>query len=384
MMMKRLFKNIQVILLSILAFSCSEKQHPFDVFLEEFANQPTTEKQNLLEEFVRLNKWPLVDNATVYFIIHDTTLSDVYLTGDMCAWKPDSLLMEHITGTNFYMKQMRFPSNARIEYKYVVSENHLLDLLNPYTGQGGYGKNSALCMPDYVFPKEILLQQKNHISRLDTLAFKSRLLKNERNIYIYQHPIAKPSSPILLFHDGSDYLNFGSTQIILDNLIATGKIPAVHVFFIDPVDRQKEYWLDDAYLRSVFSEMLPKLKKKYALDQENLLGMGGVSLGGLISLHALKNYATELDFVFSQSGALWVDSTRILVELERVDSLKTKVYFDYGVFENSIQVHTQLKNMLKQNQIHFQDNVFNEGHNWANWRAHLPLALTFGLKGNEE
>ncbi len=382
MNMKYLFRNIQILLFTVLFMSCSNNQHSFEIFSEDLSTQPAAQKQKQLQEFVEQNQWPMAENETVYFIVQDTTLGEVFLTGDMCAWKPDSLQMEQVPGTDFYIRKMCFPGDARIEYKYVLSGIHILDPLNPYTGEGGYGKNSALCMPKYVFEKVSLLRRKNYLSRIDTLHFKSRILKNERNIYIYRHPLAEASSPIIIFHDGNDYLKYGSAQIILDNLIAEKEIPALHAMFIDPVDRRKEYWMDDNYLKSVFREMIPQVRKNYKLDQKSFIGMGGVSLGGLISLYALKNYSDRLDCVFSQSGAIWVDSSRIITELESYTSMNTKIYFDYGTFESMDQVHNRLAELMDKKKIHFQMNIFNEGHNWANWRAHLPLALTFGLKGN--
>ena len=384
MILKYLTQYILILLFALLFNSCADNRHSFELFLEELTVQPAAHKQKLVQEVVKNNTWPLAENEIAYFVVQDTALGEVFLTGDMCAWQPDSLKMEHIPETNYYFKKMHFPGDARIEYKYVLNGNHILDALNPYTGEGGYGKNSALCMPKYVYEKMSLLQQGNYLSTIDTLKFKSRLLKNERNIYIYRHPQTESSSPIIIFHDGSDYLRFGSAQIILDNLIATEDIPPMYAMFIDPVDRQKEYWMDDAYLKSVFYEMVPEVKRRYGLSSESTLGMGGVSLGGLITLYALKNYSDELDFVFSQSGALWVDSSRVITELNSLDSLSAKVYFDYGTFENMAMVHEQFFELMDKNKMHFKMNIFNEGHNWANWRAHLPLALTFGLKGNEE
>lgn len=379
------FKQItKISLIALLILSCSADRHSFELFLEELETKPADQKQKMLQNFIKQNNWPMPEKETVYFIVQDSTHKSAYLTGDMCAWKPDSLQMEQISGTDFYVRKMDFPGDARVEYKYVLNGNYILDPLNPYTGKGEYGKNSALCMPAFVFEKTSLIQQKNHVSQIDTLQFKSRLLKDKRNIYIYRHPLATASSAIVLFHDGSDYLKFGSAQIILDNLIATERIPALCAVFIDPVDRQKEYWLNDNYLRAVFREMLPVVIDRYALNPESHIGMGGVSLGGLITLYALKDYSDELDFTFSQSSPLWVDSCKVLTELASCDSIKTHVYFDYGTFENMARVHSELVELMERKKIHFQINIFNEGHNWANWRAHLPLALTFGLKGIEK
>jgi len=210
------------------------------------------------------------------------------------------------------------------------------------------------------------------------------ILNNSRNVYFYRHPQAQKNSPLLIFHDGDEYLRLARSRIILDNLIAAQTIQPLNAVFIDPVNRMKEYWFDDDYLKMIFKELLPELIQLKQLDKNSPLGMVGASLGGLISIYALKNYSAKIDFIVSQSGALSIGKQKIFQDLEKVQRYRGKIYYDFGSFENLEEIHKKFELLLKEKNIIHQGNKFNEGHSWANWRAHLAPALKFCLEGNSK
>ncbi len=380
-MMRRTVTGI--ILLGLLSLACTKNQNTLKLFLQKVQTEHVpAQKKQLVEAFIHNHSWPYVQGSEACFIFQDSLRDSVALSGDMNSWKPDSVRMHRITGTDYFYVTQTFPLDARIEYKFVSGKNNVLDPLNPVTAAGGFGSNSVLRMPEYVFPKWILANRNSEITVPDTLQFKSRLLKNSRTIFVYSHPGASQNSPLILFNDGGDYLKFGSASIVLDNLIADGKIPPVHALFVNPINRMQEYWLNDAYLNMLFTELLPQIKQQYGWHPA-LTGMGGVSLGGVISLYALKQYNRQLDFVFSQSGALWIEKEKIisvLKQLPKANKSFPRMWFDYGSFEGMESVHQKLENILQEKQIPYGKNIYHEGHNWANWRAHLDRVLTFCLQ----
>ncbi len=365
--------------------SCSEKPQTFGKLLKEVQNKSSTQAEALLQDFCQRHDFPFVQDSTAYFLFEDTTKSPVYLAGDFTQWRPDSIALRRIGQTTFYFSRRVFPLKARLEYKFVVGGKWLLDPLNPLKEQGGYGENSVLMMPEYVFPKETLLNIKFRISRLDTFEFKSKYLKNKRRVILYRHPKAGAAAPLLVFNDGSDYLRFAKARIILDNLIGNKTIRPLNALFVDPVRRNKEYWLNDTYLKMLFGELLPFAYKKFALRPKTL-GFGGASLGGEIALYALKNYGTRLDFVFSQSGALQIDHEKLLDVLQNIPQITSKLYVSYGRYEGKStgQGHARLKSILNHKNVTYQMQLFPEGHNWGNWRGHLKEALIFFRGHNDE
>ncbi|MHB2150203.1 alpha/beta hydrolase-fold protein [Calditrichota bacterium LG25] len=358
----------------LLLVQCSSNEERFSSLLKEMEGLTSQEKTQRLKQFTQQNNFPFIEDSTVYFLFEDSSRQAVYLAGDMSAWRPDSIPLINIEQTNFWYAALRFPRRARLEYKFVCGGNWFLDPLNPLKDSGVMGENSVLAMPAYEFPQEVLFKREFRKSDLDTVVFKSRLLKNRRRIYFYKHQKAGDNSPLILFNDGGDYLTFGKARIILDNLIGSGQLKPLLAIFIEPRNRKREYRFNDAYLKMVFQELLPFIQKRYGL-KNNRLAMGGVSLGGLISLYALKNYSRNLDFVFSQSGALWLDDERILKELTDLSQPKTFLFLSYGLFENMEASHKHLKKVIEQKQINFEIKTYYEGHNWGNWRAHLKDAL---------
>ncbi|WP_456443378.1 alpha/beta hydrolase-fold protein [Caldithrix abyssi] len=367
-------KCVALAISALLLVQCSSNEERFSSLLKEMEGLTSQEKTQRLKQFTQQNIFPFIEDSTVYFLFEDSSRQAVYLAGDMSAWRADSIPLINIEQTNFWYTALRFPRRARLEYKFVCGGNWFLDPLNPLKDSGGMGENSVLAMPAYEFPQEILFKREFRKSDLDTVVFKSRLLQNRRRIYFYKHQKAGDNSPLILFNDGGDYLTFGKARIILDNLIGSGQLKPLLAIFIEPRNRKREYRFNDAYLKMVFQELLPFIQKRYGL-KNNRLAMGGVSLGGLISLYALKNYSRNLDFVFSQSGALWLDDERILKELTDLSQPKTFLFLSYGLFENMEASHKHLKKVIEQKQINFEIKTYYEGHNWGNWRAHLKDAL---------
>lgn len=370
-----------ILILFLVISACSDRPRSFLELVALTEQEEAGPRRQKLKSYLEGQPGlPLVEADKAVFIFEDSSDADIYLAGDMTSWKPDSLKLTRIAGTPFHYLALSLPGDARLEYKFVRANEWLPDPLNPRQEGGAFGRNSVLLMPEYIFPKEILLDLNSRASRLDTLSFRSRLLKNARGLYYYHHRQAGPDAPLIFFHDGSDYLRRAKARIILDNLIASDRIPPVNAVFIDPVNRMKEYWLNAAYVDMLIRELKPYIIKKYNLSTPKRFGMGGASLGGLISLYALVKYPAELDFIFSQSGALQVENGKIIELLKKTDNLKAKMYVDYGTFEGTGSFHEKLSEIPGKENPAFRMQIVHEGHNWGNWRAHLAAALEFCLR----
>jgi len=368
------------IFFSLLLNTCSLRAGNFGEMLEKLENEDADQRQQLMMSLLdQYHEFPVIEDSLVWFVYRDSINKKVFLTGDMTGWRPDSIPLRYIDGTAFHVLSLAFPPDARIEYKFVAKNMYRLDPLNKHAERGAFGQNSVFFMPEYRFSKELLLRPERPVTSLDSLQYKSSLKDTTRLVLIYRHPQAAPASPLLIFLDGSDYINRGSAQIILDNLIADRRIPAVNAVFIDPVNRMHEFWLNEQFLSKLFNELLPYLKRTYNLSPLKM-GMGGVSLGGVTSLHALLKYGYQLDFVFSQSGSLQIEGNGIIRLFNSWEPTNSKIYLDFGFYENMRERHEQLREILMQKNVPINMQMHNEGHNWGNWRAHLPAALEFVLK----
>jgi enterochelin esterase-like enzyme len=365
--------------LIFLLSGCQSPDDSFTALLYRLGDMPEAKREGELQSWLnkRTTK-PVVESGKVYFIYQNKKDIPVYLTGDMNHWAQNESQMLRIIGTSYYYLEQSFPLDARLEYKFIVDKKYISDPFNEKTSRGGFGENSLLLMPDYKFPVEVLARRFQNYTPLDTLTFESRSMKDQRMVILFKHPLTSPSSPLLVFNDGSDYLSFAQANIILDNLIEEKKIPPCYALFIKPVNRMKEYWLSDLYLEIVFKEIVPFAKEQFKIIDENKIFFGGVSLGGLSAFYALKDYGNQLDGVFGQSPSFWVDSLRITNELNRVDLSEKKLFFDYGLFEKN-SFDSSLINYFRDKAPILKIEKYNEGHAWGNWKAHLDNALVFLL-----
>lgn len=378
---KKIFVIVIAGFMMILSMTtCVSESGSVGEMIKSIKDAPSDEKTKLLIKLINKNdSFPIVENLDVYFIYHGKSDSMVSLTGDMNNWDENGIRMSKINGTDVYYTKQSFPEDARLEYKFIIDGKYIMDPLNEVTDIGGYGENSVLMMPLYVFPGSILYRHLAVSGKVDTTNFSSTILKNTRKIYFYTHPECGEKAPLIIFHDGGDYLRIGYTKTILDNLIDEGRIPPLTALFVDPVNRRDEYWINDQYLKMIFKELLPHVIKKYDINPSKK-GMVGASLGGLISFYALKDYKHDLDFIYSQSGAFWVEEDAIMKEVTEFSGINTKIYFDFGSFEEIGESHKNIFDALDKHGVNYSFKIYNEGHNWGNWRSHLGLMLDEILK----
>ena len=118
---------------------------------------PLNERQPKIDSLMNVNSiLPLIENDTEVFFIYKGEVMNPKIAGDFTGWAP-SLSFTSVAGTDFFYYSTHFQSNARVEYKFVVNGNWILDPKNPKTFKGGMGINSELRMPGYTIPPEYIL-----------------------------------------------------------------------------------------------------------------------------------------------------------------------------------------------------------------------------------
>ena len=112
-------------------------------------------------------------------------------------------------------------------------------------------------------------------------------------------------SLVVLF-DGYPYLNLIPGSVILDNLIAAGKIPPTVGVFISQRDREKEMAPNTAFNDFVVSELIPWTRANYNVTHApKFTAIGGSSLGGLMAAYAGLRHPEIFGKIIAQSGSFW-------------------------------------------------------------------------------
>ena len=125
----------------------------------------------------------------------------------------------------------------------------------------------------------------------------SEILANSRSVKVYQpHPSydLPKDAPLLIAFDGDQYLSRVPTPIILDNLIAAGKIPPMRALFINHPQKQlrgKELPPNPKFAQFMATELIPWAKRELQIEplaRDTVLT--GSSYGGLASMYVAQQY----------------------------------------------------------------------------------------------
>ncbi len=347
----------------------------------------------------------------VTFRYHDDAARAVFLAGDFNGWSATRDAMTRGGASGDFTREVVLPAGARVDYKFVVDGRWILDPANPNTCTGGFGPNSEYATPEYVPAPEIARIDSIPHGRIETLQFASALLGNTRRVQVYLPAgyDARGRYPSALFQDGGEYLSLANLANILDYGIATGRIRPLIAICPDPVNRNAEYMLHDAYRQFALRELLPHVDSLYATitDDPAMRGTVGVSLGGLMAVMMAWRSPEVFGVAISQSGAFQVAGGRFMSEVKKPAARSLRLWLDAGTLEgdefgqptldlvDSLWASprdpfdlfglpeptdnrrtTRLRTGHAGAECWFMWNTYPEGHSWGNWRAHLLAALS--------
>ncbi|MDM7924827.1 MAG: alpha/beta hydrolase-fold protein [bacterium] len=360
-----------------------QTDHP----IRQLERHPVTERRAAADSLFRPGSgvsFPIVRGDTVWFVFRSDSAKSVVLSGDFNLWHPVRDTLRPIPGTGLFVRPERFEPDARLDYKFCVDgRDWILDPLNPNTCTGGFGPNSEIAMPDYASPPEIVCNPLIPHGWLDSLGFRSPSLGNERPVFVYLPPgfpdEARGAFPLLLVTDGGEYITLGSMRNILDNLIHSGAIPRVIAVFVNPLDRNSEYWANPHYERMLSLELVPWIEARYpTVRKPGGRAILGASLGGLTALDTYLSHPDVFGLCVSQSGAFWVDQAAMVDRVRKVGSVSGRVSLDWGTYEPEIpELNRSVASLLSERGARVRTAEFHEGHSWGSWRAHVGDALRF-------
>lgn len=352
-------------------------------FIRTVEASPTANRQEKLDSFFVVHpQRPFIENDSVCVFLFNGSAQKVTLAGDFTGWKP-TLHMRNLPGTSLWYYVSVFENEARLDYQFVVdSTKWMLDPKNPYTCAGGYGKNSELRMPGYRIHPEVQPDTLIPHGRLEETSLQSRYFTLPHHVSVYLPPFYKDGAgkyPMILFHDGLDYINFGSACTTLDHLIAWKKIEPVIAVFVDPLpgERENEYVNDkiDAYCSFLVEELMPFLEKKYAITTDpGKTANAGVSNGGNIALYLGLKYPGMFGKIGAESSNI---KDYLMSGYSKRKTTDQDIWIEIGKYDipELIPMAMKMERILKDKHYNFQFHVWYEGHSWGNWRDHLGLML---------
>ena len=372
-------KNILISLFFLDILRCGAQG--FNHFIDRINGLPTGERQAVADSFIKAcHQFPLIENDTLAHFVYTEAAVSVSMAGDATRWNPAEAF-SLVEGTNFRYLTKKYEADARLDYKLVIDGNKwILDPRNPKTCQGGFGPNSELRMGGNTRPPEVLYYPGiPHGTMIDT-SFHSKILNNTRPVRIYLPSSYKNTGveyPVILFHDGPEYISLAAANNVLDYLIANHMMRPVVAIFVPPTDRQPEYagTKIDLFTSFITTELMPFFDKRYKLSKDPLKRATlGASDGGNIALYLGVKNPLCFGRIAAQSSDVIPAITSLLQTTSKLD---LDFYLDIGTYDLSmlIPMVRKLSSLLKKKGYSHSFHEIHEGHSWGNWKEHLRFPL---------
>ncbi len=366
--------------------------------LRELLAQGTPSK-DAIEAFLRAHEFPLVDPGGVTFVYRgrvDGVILRMFISG-----LPTAQPLNRVGDSELFLLRLDFPEQSRFEYKYEVlhggASEWITDPLNPHKAADPFGANSVCQGFGYRTPEWTEHDPGARAGTLDGLAIDSRHLgRRELRVYVPARFRRTRRYPLLVCHDGEDYLRYAGLKAVLDNLIHRLEIPPLIVALPNSQDRLKEYVGFEPHADFVATELLPTLASKLPLSEDpDDRGLMGASLGGVASLHCAWRHPGAFGRLLLQSGSFAftdIGENRRGPVFEPVVRFvnafraapgrpTTRIYQSCGIYESLIYENRSLLPLLRECRIDVQYEEARDGHNWQNWRDRLQAGLMYLFPG---
>jgi predicted alpha/beta superfamily hydrolase len=269
-----------------------------------------------------------------------------------------------------------------------------------------FGETSRFSMPKHTLTGNIRRHR----------AFPSKILGNRRDILVYlprgYRRLSRRRYPVLYLQDGQNVFDAATSfagvewgvdetaeRLIKENLIEPLIVVAIanmgeqriHEYAPTPgvIDarakrKRRSKGLARKYARFLIDELKPYIDRKYRTNPDaEFTGLGGSSLGGLVTLAIGILYPQAFRRLMVMSPSIWWDDFAIY---RLVDSIEQKpplkIWLDTGTAEPGWEQARELLNRLIEKGWKFQKDlqymeVQGADHSEAAWAARVEPALRF-------
>jgi len=356
--------------------------------------------QEEIDAFVRDTEFPLVDGTNVTFVYR----GDVEAVFLHCwiAGLDTAQPFQVLAGTDLWATTIELPKGSRIEYKFEVVSNGnkelILDPLNDVLAHDPFGANSVCQGYGYERPEWSVHDPVSREGSLHRKQLESAAFGESREIQVYLPATYRDNRryPLLVVHDGEDYLRYADLKAVLDNLTHRLEIPSVIVALVQSSDRLKEYSGNDTHAKFIVDDLLPFMAAEYPLiDDAESRCLMGASFGGVASLHTAWRYPESFGSLLLQSGSFAFSDigrhnrgpafdpvVRFMNEFrEQTEPPTRRAFISCGMYESLIYENRSLVPHLQKKGVEVRFEEARDAHNWENWRDRLRIGLSWLMPG---
>lgn len=319
---------------------------------------------------------------------------------------PDPLRLRRVPHTDLWSVTTVLPEGSRVEYQIETRSGKRVerfnDPLNERLAHGPFGASSVCASSGYVIPDWTLHNPEARQGELRDIEVPSKALGRVQPATLYLPARFQTAQryPLLVVHDGTDYLNYAAMRTVLDNLIHRLDMAPVIALFVPPGDRLVEYANSAHHARFVARELIPWVQERLPVAEgADARCLMGSSFGAIASLSTAVRYPDQIGSLLLQSASLvFTDIGHdhgggpafdpVVRFVNRYRSRPTRpverMFMSCGIYEPLITPNRSMAPVFRATGMDVRYVETRDGHNWENWRDRLRDGLSWLFPGPQK
>ena len=354
-----------------------------------------------IHRFLAGREVPIVEGRDCTFLFWGEA-DEVYLAQRILGL-PGRLPMRRVAATTLWYVVLKVPEKSRINYQIEVRRGEHVQLindpLNPKFSHSPFGAISVCFTFGYITPEWTAPDPDAAPGELTELLVQSPALQRDCQVTLYLPARFRRDAayPLLVVHDGGEFLQYAAAGVVLDNLIHRGQIAPTIAAFLHPKDRLVEYANSPTHARFLTEELLPQLQTEFPLvPHRSGRVLFGASFGAVAALSTAysspRSYGSLVlmsgSFVFAEPGTdhgggpvfdpvvQFVNRYR-----DRPVRVADRLFVSCGLFEPLIIPNRSIVPIFQSAGMRVRYVEARDGHTWENWRDRLYDALSWVVPG---
>ena len=318
---------------------------------------------------------------------------------------PGNLPLRRIRGTDVWYVVVEIPADSRVEYQFELRRGdhweRFNDPVNPRIARSPVGNSSVCYTAGYQVPDWARFDPEARPGELVEWTLHSQAQRRDNRVTVYLPARYQPAAryPLLVVHDGGDYLEYSAMKTVLDNLIHRLDMAETVVAFTYPGERLTEYPNSAAHARWIVGELVPELESRLSLvDQPHGRCLMGASFGAVASLSVARRYPETFGALLLQSGSFVFTDIGIdhgggpafdpvvkFVNRYRAEPVRVaeRLFISCGVYEELIMRNRSMLPVFAEAGMEVNYVESRDGHNWESWRDRLRDGLSWIFPGEQ-